>query len=98
MSREVLGTMADRDAGWHVDKKVPITLIAAIIVQTFGAIWWARGLDARVDALEKHSIPSAPMATVQGERIIRLETKLEAITDSLAEIKSILRRDRAEAK
>jgi hypothetical protein len=35
--------------GWHLDKKVPIAIITAIAVQTFGIVWWAATLSARVD-------------------------------------------------
>ncbi len=41
------------DREWHLDKKVPIALIATLLLQTGGLVWWARGLDARVAALEK---------------------------------------------
>lgn len=43
----------DDDRQWHLDKKVPVAIILAIGLQTAGAIWWARGLDARISALEK---------------------------------------------
>lgn len=35
---------------WHLDKKVPVSLIGAIILQTFVFGWMARGLDAKADA------------------------------------------------
>jgi hypothetical protein len=35
--------------GWHLDKRVPIAIITAIAVQTFGIVWWAATLSARVD-------------------------------------------------
>jgi hypothetical protein len=31
----------ERQEAWHLDKRVPIALIAAIVMQTMGAIWWA---------------------------------------------------------
>jgi 5-bromo-4-chloroindolyl phosphate hydrolysis protein len=59
--------------GWHLDRKVPIVLIFAIILQTAGIIWWAATLSVRLDVLEsqfeaRSSIP---------ERITRMETKLD---------------------
>jgi len=34
---------------WHLDKRVPVALIFAILAQTSAAIWWASSLSARVD-------------------------------------------------
>jgi cell division protein FtsB len=41
------------ERNWHVDRTIPLALILAIGAQTGTAIWWARGLEARVDDLEK---------------------------------------------
>lgn len=38
--------------GWHLDKKVPIALIAAILIQTAGALVWAGAASQRLDMLE----------------------------------------------
>ena len=44
-----------QDKAWHLDKRVPIALIITfvftILGQTVGVVWWARGLDARVDGI-----------------------------------------------
>ena len=45
--------MAD-DTTWHLDKKVPISLIGAIVLQTFGFGFWAATLNARVGYLEQN--------------------------------------------
>jgi Tfp pilus assembly protein PilO len=44
--------MTDDEAGWHLDKKVPISIIAAMAVQLAGGLWFVSKLDARVQALE----------------------------------------------
>ncbi len=46
------------DNSWHLDKKVPITLIGAILVQTFGFGVYAENLNNRIANLE-HDTPSA---------------------------------------
>jgi len=33
---------------WQWDRKVPIGLVVAMILQTLTAIWWAAKLDTRV--------------------------------------------------
>jgi hypothetical protein len=78
------------DRSWHLDRRVPIALILTIAMQTGGVIWWASATSTRLDALEKKVEAAAP----QAERIIRLETKMEAILDSVSEIKAILRQPR----
>jgi hypothetical protein len=42
----------DHEDGWHLDKKVPISIIAAMLVQLAAALWFVSKLDARVIALE----------------------------------------------
>ena len=69
----------DIGAGWHLDKRVPIAIIVAIMIQTAGYVWWTAKLDARVAALED----AKAAANGQEGRIIRLETRLDGITDTL---------------
>lgn len=38
---------------WHLDKRVPVAIIIAILVQTGGMVWWASNLTARVSTLEE---------------------------------------------
>lgn len=33
---------------WHLDKRVPIALILAILAQTFAAVWWAASVNSQV--------------------------------------------------
>ncbi len=40
------------DGGWHLDKRVPITLILAIIAQTISFVWFFSKMDSRIQALE----------------------------------------------
>lgn len=37
---------------WQLDKKVPIALILAILLQTAAGVWYAAKQDARVEMLE----------------------------------------------
>lgn len=85
------------DAQWHWDRKVPVALIVTLIVvfagQTWTAAWWASKTDARIEILEKQSTAAGPTAADQGNRLTRVETKLEAVQDGISEIKSILRKE-----
>lgn len=75
------------DTQWHVDRKVPIAVIIALMMQTGGFIWWGAKADERLSALERKVESSAP----QGDRLTRVEVNLESIKESLTEIKSRLR-------
>jgi len=39
--------VSDAPEAWHLDKKVPLALIVAIVGQTLAAVWWAAGMAAR---------------------------------------------------
>ena len=77
------------DGNWHLDRKVPIALILAILLQTIGIGWWGASTNARLNALEE----KATLASSQPERLARVETKLETVQDGIVEIKSILRKE-----
>lgn len=36
---------------WHSNRKVPLALIFAILIQSFSGIWWAAKIDERVENL-----------------------------------------------
>ena len=76
------------DRQWHLDKKVPLAMIMTIIGQTVVAAWGASNLWTRVGELERQMQTAAP----QFERIIRVETKVDAITGSLSDIKALINR------
>jgi len=76
------------DRQWHLDKKVPLALIMTIVGQTVVAAWGASNLWTRVGELERQMQIAAP----QFERIIRVETKVDAITGGLSEIKALINR------
>lgn len=76
------------DNDWHLDKKVPISLIAAILMQTCGFFWWSATTSERVTALKERMDAIAP----QADRLTRVEVNIESIKDSVTEIKQALRR------
>ncbi len=79
--------MANRtDNDWHLDKKVPLGIIFAILIQTLGIIVvgtaWKTGVDARIERLEASDLDKKP----QESRLVRLEEKLLSISSSLSRI------------
>lgn len=79
----------DDDKQWHLDKKVPIALILTIALQTGAMIWWASSLSERVNTLERQEAARAP----QGDRLTRVEVKIESIQEGITEIKRLIRRE-----
>lgn len=82
---------------WSFDKRIPIAMILAMLVQCGAAIWWVSDLNSRVHGLEKDSGKSqtetissnTEMASVK-ERVLRLEIKWESIDLKLNEIKELI--------
>lgn len=75
------------DQGWHLDRKVPVAIILTIMLQTGGIVWWAASAEARLNTLERTVQSTAP----QGDRLTRVETRLEVVQEGITEIKTILR-------
>lgn len=38
---------------WHLDKRVPVALIIALVLQAGGFGWWAASLDTRMSVAER---------------------------------------------
>lgn len=77
---------------WHVGKEIPLAFIAAIVVQTASAVWWARGQVAidsdherRLTSLEKER----EVARV-GERIAVIESAVAEIRRGNDETRTLL--------
>lgn len=76
----------DSDARWHLDKRVPIAMLLALIAQTGTGFWWAATTSERINNLEKRAEFSAP----QADRLTRVEVKLDVVQEALGEIKRLL--------
>ena len=47
--------MADDNSpqsNWHLDKRIPLALIATILGQTLLAVWWASAISSNITALQ----------------------------------------------
>ncbi len=77
---------------WHLDRKVPIALILAILLQTFGAIWWAATQESRLASLSSDVARVEKKIDDQKDDPVRL-ARLEGFREDLAR-----RLDRFEAK
>ena len=89
---------ADDDKGsgkkdWHLEKKVTISLILSILLQTSTIVWWGSKLDSRVGFLEeKVSVDRNKIENQEKEfkdaasRLARVEERTAAMLDILRRI------------
>lgn len=78
-----------RRQAWHLNRGVPLTLIAALIIQTIALVVWAVRLEGRVEKTETTAAESRQrlieMETREREsnklteRVVRVETMLESV-------------------
>lgn len=77
--------MADNQ--WHLDKRVPVAIIFAIILQSIAAFWWAATMTEKVAALE---IRVARLGDYQ-TRLVRVEARSQSTIERLDRIESLQR-------
>jgi hypothetical protein len=77
--------MTEQRESWHFDKRVPIALIVAIVVQTVGIVWWAATINSAVD-LNARDIErqSATISSLQAARETLAITTARAEQESIA--------------
>jgi Tfp pilus assembly protein PilO len=71
---------------WHLDKRVPIGIIFALVLQSGAVFWWAGQMEQRMTAVEAQLTAQREL-TQQGinaqnttnERLARIETLLEIL-------------------
>lgn len=78
------------DKHWHVSRGIPVAFIATMIIyavaQTATAAWFASAMNYRVEAVERAQLQMSP----QGERLTRVEEKLEGVKAGITDIKTLL--------
>jgi hypothetical protein len=84
---------------WHLDKKVPISLIVFFIFQTAGFIWWASEINSTVKEHDHRLIMAEAFENrMDGDgrtvtdRLARLEEKSTSTLSSLQHIENLLER------
>ena len=89
--------MDNQEEHWTLDKKVPISLIGAVMFQFAIFIWSASAFNSRVENLERSSektvqftTSSASETQIVKDRVLKVEITIANINDKLEEIKEIL--------
>jgi hypothetical protein len=69
---------------WQWDRKIPIGLLVAMILQTLTAIWWAAKLDTRVVMQEEWFQKNQQLA----EKVFRLEESIISLHEELNDLEA----------
>ena len=73
-----------QENAWHLDRKVPIAIIAALVMQSLALGWFASSLNERLNAVESYVIEAKRVGT--SDRLVRLETLMGEIQRTLHNI------------
>jgi hypothetical protein len=79
--------MNSDDGNWHLDKKVPISLILAILMQTAGFVWWGATTAEKVSVLKERLDAIAP----NSDRLTRVEVKVDSVQQSINRVEGYIR-------
>ena len=88
--------MATGDTEWHLDKKVPIGLIAIIVIQTTGIVWWASTINYQVRVFETYISNNNAENLRQWDRINSNESNVSDVRAIMLRNNAIL--DRVEKR
>jgi hypothetical protein len=78
---------------WHLDKRVPITLILALLIQTAGMVWWAATLSTRVEnhgrdisVLQSEATILRTSAQTQAVQLGRIEEQITGLRSDMGRL------------
>ena len=74
---------------WSLERKIPLGVIVALVVQSGGALAWAGGAAERIATLEQRLDRQAGV----NERLARLEMQADGVRASLLRIEAKLDRE-----
>lgn len=88
---------AEHRRSWRLDKKVPITIVAALIIQTIALVWQASALNSAVkqnaDSIAETTKRVADMEIREretGKMMAKVETMLENLQHTVYRIDNAL--------
>ncbi len=80
--------MEEPETRWQIDKRIPLALIFTVSIQTIAVGVWIGGINSRVSTLESVS----GRYIESGDKLIRLDEKMNSVQQQQGEIKEELRR------
>jgi len=74
---------------WHLDKRVPISIIVAILIQTFTIGWYMSDMSARIIQLEK----DRDKAEIAINEMREMKIHLQYMNKSIEDLTKFLKED-----
>ena len=91
--------MAGDREPWHLDKRVPVALIFAILLQTGTAFWWAASINERVTTAEEEieridarQDQDREIAQLQAVQLGRIEEQINGLRNDIGRLLSVMER------
>lgn len=82
---------------WKIDKHINISVIAAVMIQCIGVVWWVSGIDhttvdhnTRLEKLEEWREVRSEKDTNIAERLARTEGKVSDLKDQVTRVEDKL--------
>lgn len=69
---------------FRLDRRIPVALVFAFVLQTGGALFWAGSAAQRISEVERQSQTN----TSAVERVVRLEAQVNAMHEQLSRIET----------
>lgn len=84
------------DDQWHLDKKVPVTILIALSMNTIAGVWWASKVESRIERVEMLVLEQRTKDAQQDQVIVenrnernarldRIENKLDSLIVRISE-------------
>jgi uncharacterized coiled-coil protein SlyX len=77
---------------WHLDKRIPIALILAVLAQTSAGVWWAATIEHRVQTAETRMTRLEVNEAKTAESAGRFDRTLATIVQSQDDMRRSLER------
>lgn len=81
------------EGSWHLDKRVPVSLIIALVVQTGGMFWWASGVSSTLQNQQTQIAELKQEGRQMASRfdeLIRVGSELSALKESVQRVERAL--------
>jgi hypothetical protein len=87
LGRDVTEKFYD-DTHWHLDRKVPIVLIVALLTNSAIGIWWLSSLSSRVTHAETMALTTSSLNV----EIVQMKEQLRGIDRTITRLENFLDR------
>lgn len=69
---------------WHLDKRVPISLIVLILSQSALATWWAADMTQRMEQIERRQEAAGERSEAADRTIARQSQEIAVLSEAVA--------------